>query len=174
MGKDHILAFALITTALIIIIGLREKAGDMTRATSRWRHAWRARMRVRVTRFAQTSWSRLYQANISGRSSRRPRSIPSRPVTSTRVAIVLSAGRAHACVSDTRGCTHYACSPTAASRAAPGKLQRDAGYLALRCDRYEACPSFSSASELSYPSIFRWAKIPHFVSLYGALRKRYE
>lgn len=52
----------LYTATLIIIIRLREEVTDATRR--RVDRVRGARMRVRVTRFAQTSWSRFYQANM--------------------------------------------------------------------------------------------------------------
>lgn len=158
-------------------------------ATSRWRRAWRARMRVRVTRFAQTSWSRLYQASINGRSSSsRPttRPVPSRPVALTRAVI---AARAHACVSDTRGCIALYCiAHTTARVCRPRRLLAPSpGKTATRCrlprvrlwSIREHAPQpkdlfFISSPPPVYRTSYQFlgrVKIPHSVILRGALRK---
>lgn len=78
-----------------------------------------ARMRVHVTRFAQTSWSRFYQASISNRNSTRGRGRVSsysecprksrdhRPSVRPSIRVHVCRGRAHACTSDTRGCAPH-------------------------------------------------------------------
>lgn len=129
------------TAALIIVISLRENKKATWCGATRRRDGGGvrgARMRVHVTRFAQTSWSRFYQASISDRNSTRGRgrgrvsSYSERPRSRDhRLSVCprprVCRGRAHTCVLDTRGCAlHIRVSPTTISRIAQRIVDRTA------------------------------------------------